>query len=929
MSINSAVIGTLLLLLAMREVSLASRLLSFAAHSENEEFMLQLHTAFNTKSISHLEILGNKDGNTKPQDVLRQLLKRIEEEAKKDQLNSCGENSEKDILSSSQQCSADGTTDDEISERHSDTDADANQDRQKYTQLEDTKTASDVDSEEESSAGSSISDTPNHHLQNETIVLFINSPSDALFTQTEAQIVEVFHFVKVDLLFPANKLLVGDDLPTEDEEAGNNSIIYDPEVELNDGELNLGGFVGRLSLALEIVRNVEATLEDSDTYETMMSRIFAEAKLRRTTQRVEIDNKFIFFQTFNQLSQTDVAISNDVGNTLHQSADEQKGKEERKDAEKSVLLSMNVPFQSAPPILMGIDDSHALIQYYLKAYLVHKMEPRKLLNPLLDVKNEEGLPKLRLLVFLDAPVPFLQDFFWNLVRLEYPEKLLSIHIYAAYQITKTDEQDTINRLLNQTFGGSSNAVPVQFTTRDQLCLSAKVPACTANEIRIRALKDFVLQVAPETIENEAILLVNSSYHITNRKTLMVLARSEINVVSPWISIHYPDIPPVHHINLPNSPPKNMRPIVVERSPEETTETEDGLELLEEVIEGADRQEIYEEVQKMLDEEPQYEEIPGYYDDIDEKRESVLKGIANGVYRGGPIMLKGTTIATTLKTILNFYKTNHSTEQEPLHSDHLDNLINHCLAQQNIYVASITYEEFGHQLTLDHYDPDDPYSELKLIYTSPSSWRRKYVRSEYYKLLKYTSIAQFDQPCPEVFRIPTFNRLFTQEVIDFCDQSGLWGPGGYDFSVEVNRSGSLVEETHPTVDIQFEQVGLFEPWLQAVHHLLFPLLEVIYPQFDFYVTTENPGQSFIARYKPKEQAYLGLHNDMSTYSLNMALNQRGVDFEGGGTFFYRQNCSVVDSNPGDILVHPGQLTHLHSGLNTTKGTRYILVSFMQP
>ena len=54
----------------------------------------------------------------------------------------------------------------------------------------------------------------------------------------------------------------------------------------------------------------------------------------------------------------------------------------------------------------------------------------------------------------------------------------------------------------------------------------------------------------------------------------------------------------------------MRPIVVERSPEETTETEDGLELLEEVIEGADRQEIYEEVQKMLDEEPQYEEIPG-------------------------------------------------------------------------------------------------------------------------------------------------------------------------------------------------------------------------------------------------------------------------------------------------------------------------------
>ena len=84
---------------------------------------------------------------------------------------------------------------------------------------------------------------------------------------------------------------------------------------------------------------------------------------------------------------------------------------------------------------------------------------------------------------------------------------------------------------------------------------------------------------------------------------------------------------------------------------------------------------------------------GYYDDIDEKRESVLKGIANGVYRGGPIMLKGTTIATTLKTILNFYKTNHSTEQEPLHSDHLDNLINHCLAQQVHFVVYYIRKNF--------------------------------------------------------------------------------------------------------------------------------------------------------------------------------------------------------------------------------------------
>ncbi len=30
-----------------------------------------------------------------------------------------------------------------------------------------------------------------------------------------------------------------------------------------------------------------------------------------------------------------------------------------------------------------------------------------------------------------------------------------------------------------------------------------------------------------------------------------------------------------------------------------------------------------------------------------------------------------------------------------------------------------------------------------------------------------------------------------------------------------------------------------------------------------------------------------------------------------------------------MLFPGRLTHLHEGLPTTKGTRYILVSFINP
>jgi len=56
-------------------------------------------------------------------------------------------------------------------------------------------------------------------------------------------------------------------------------------------------------------------------------------------------------------------------------------------------------------------------------------------------------------------------------------------------------------------------------------------------------------------------------------------------------------------------------------------------------------------------------------------------------------------------------------------------------------------------------------------------------------------------------------------------------------------------------------------------------------------------------------------------------QRGKDFQGGGTHFIRQNCTVLTNQVGHALIHPGRLTHQHEGLYVTNGTRYILVSFV--
>ncbi len=81
--------------------------------------------------------------------------------------------------------------------------------------------------------------------------------------------------------------------------------------------------------------------------------------------------------------------------------------------------------------------------------------------------------------------------------------------------------------------------------------------------------------------------------------------------------------------------------------------------------------------------------------------------------------------------------------------------------------------------------------------------------------------------------------------------------------------------------------------------------------------------------PERQKSLRAHHDVSTYTVNLALNDVGKDYEGGGCRFVRYNCSVLETRRGWALMQPGRLTHLHEGLPVLKGKRYIMVSFIDP
>jgi hypothetical protein len=96
--------------------------------------------------------------------------------------------------------------------------------------------------------------------------------------------------------------------------------------------------------------------------------------------------------------------------------------------------------------------------------------------------------------------------------------------------------------------------------------------------------------------------------------------------------------------------------------------------------------------------------------------------------------------------------------------------------------------------------------------------------------------------------------------------------------------------------------------------------------DSYCMNENSVfdviDAFIVKYETGLQVSLDMHKDVSSCSACLLLNEN-KEFEGGGTF-YEDNITVK-LDMGDMVIHTKN--HRHSGLQITKGLRYLLVFFI--
>ena len=81
--------------------------------------------------------------------------------------------------------------------------------------------------------------------------------------------------------------------------------------------------------------------------------------------------------------------------------------------------------------------------------------------------------------------------------------------------------------------------------------------------------------------------------------------------------------------------------------------------------------------------------------------------------------------------------------------------------------------------------------------------------------------------------------------------------------------------------------------------------------------------FIVKYTPEGQQFVEPHHDKAVCAAIVSLND---NYEGGGTYFEKQK-KLLDREAGWCTIHPSRLTHRHGSKRVTKGTRYILVTFI--
>jgi len=243
-----------------------------------------------------------------------------------------------------------------------------------------------------------------------------------------------------------------------------------------------------------------------------------------------------------------------------------------------------------------------------------------------------------------------------------------------------------------------------------------------------------------------------------------------------------------------------------------------------------------------------------------------------------------------------------------------------LREADVFFYVTNRANFGHLVDADNFNTEHLNNELWEISRNRWDWEQRYIHVNYSQGLEENAI--LTQPCPDVYWFPIVTERFADELVAEVEHNGKWSDGS---NKDSRLNGGY--ENVPTRDIHMNQIFWEKEWLLFLQNYVRPLQEKAFT--GYFHDPPRAIMNFMVRYKPDEQPSLRPHHDSSTYTINIAMNHAGTDFEGGGCKFIRYDCAVTSTKKGWMLMHPGRLTHYHEGLKTTKGTRYIMISFIDP
>lgn len=158
-----------------------------------------------------------------------------------------------------------------------------------------------------------------------------------------------------------------------------------------------------------------------------------------------------------------------------------------------------------------------------------------------------------------------------------------------------------------------------------------------------------------------------------------------------------------------------------------------------------------------------------------------------------------------------------------------------------------------------------------------------------------------------------NNIYSQDTCNWIvNESELYAKenGGW----TTNRHNN-----YPTTDIPVQNIkSIFKYVLSSLKNIMDKI-------FKFYCIPNNISMNivdlFVVKYEKDAQNKLEIHTDGSFITFSIMLSS-SKDYEGGGTEFNDGIQMFLEQ--GDVLIHSGYVKH--SGLEVTKGTRYILVGF---